>query len=172
MDIFEVIIEAGIGFAGFAGVVIALSGDSKYWMRAEKTRMGLMLTLFLTPLFTSFLTLILGRDLPPETVGIMVSIFAGVFIIFSCVVFFLLARKFYGQPGTTYSIGVALFGQITMISVSLFTLVNAFYKFAPPLTVLSGLLVWSMLIGSIIFLRILFLRPGRQSRMTNESDRS
>jgi len=162
MDIFEVIIEAGIGFAGFAGVVIALSGDSKYWLYEEKLRMGLMLTLFLTPMFSSFATLVFGRDLAPEEVGFWLSIITGAFIILACLIFFLLSRKIYGNPGTTYSVRVALFGQVTMVSMSLFALINAFFNFAPALTVLSGLQVWSLFIGSIIFLRILFLRPGEK----------
>ena len=171
MDIFEVIIEAGIGFAGFAGVVIVLSGDSKNWLLEEKLRMALMLMLFLTPLFASFATLVVGEELSPQEAGYWISIITGVWIITACIGFLLMSRKFYGVPGTTYSVGVAIFGQLSMVSISLFTLINAFVQVISPLTVLSGLLVWSLFIGSIIFLRILFLRPRNQGQDgANKSD--
>jgi len=163
MDIFETIIEAGIGFAGFAGVVIALSGDSKYWLYEEKLRMGLMLILFLTPLFTSFICLVLLLELPPHTVGFWMSVITGLFFIVSCLIFFLLAKSVYSHPGTTYSVRVAVFAQSTLILMAFTTLINAFLKFAPPLAILSGLLVCSLFIGAIIFLRILFLRPRSES---------
>lgn len=164
MDIFEIIIEAGIGFAGFAGVVIALSGDSKHWLYEEKLRMGLMLILFLTPLFTSFLCLVFLLTYAPEIVAYWFSLVGSTFIICSCVVFFILAKDIYGTPGTTYSVGVAVFCQSLLVLTSLITLFNAFLEFAPLMTMLSGLLVCCLFIGAIIFLRILFLRPGAASR--------
>jgi hypothetical protein len=159
MEIFQVIIEAGIGLAGFAGVVIVLSGDSKNWLYEEKLRMGLMLILFLTPVFSSFLCLVFQLAHPPEIVGYWLSIFVSTFIMCCCVVFFLLAKQIYGSPGTTYSAKVAAYCHGLLILTSLITLFNAFYEFAPLLSMLSGLLVCSMLIGSVIFFRILFLRP-------------
>ena len=164
MGILEVIIESGIGFLGFAGVVIALSGNPKHWRYEEKLRIGLMLVLFFTPLFMSFLCLILALVYPPQIFGFWLSLATSGFIIFSCVSFFLLARKYYATPGTTLNVGVAVFGQSTLLLMSLVTLVNAFFEFAPILPMLIGLLVWSLFMGAVIFLRILFIRPGAASR--------
>jgi len=164
MGIFEIIIEASIGFAGFAGVVIALSGDSRNWLQEEKLRMGLMLILFLTPLFMSFLALVLLQDLPEYTVGRLLSLVSGTYFICSCTAFFFMARKIYSIPGTTYSVRVAVFCQVSLILMALATLLNGLLNFAPLLTLFSALLVWSLFMGSIIFLRILFLRPGSISK--------
>ena len=48
---------------------------------------------------------------------------------------------------------------VTFVSGSA-VLANAFFHFAPVVPLLSLLFVWGLLLGTVLFLRILFLRPG------------
>lgn len=164
MGILEVIIESGIGFVGFAGVVIALSGDPKHWRYEEKLRIGLMLILFLTPVFMAFLCLVIELAYPPQIFGFWLSLFTSTFVIVASVTFFLLARNYYTVPGTVLNIGVAVFCHSLLLSVSLVTLSNTFFKFSPFLPMLIGLLILCLFIGAVMFFRILFIRPGAASR--------
>ena len=78
LDSLEILIEFGLGLAGFAGIIVALAGDPRAWHGQERTRVFGLLYSALLASFASFLCLMLANYYSAE---FSVRVTSGIFFI-------------------------------------------------------------------------------------------
>ena len=164
MQILENIIEAGIGLAGFAGVIVALSGIPKTWSIAEKLRVGLMLVDFFVCVFGAFLYLLLDQFFGGDVAGKWCSIIIGSVFILTAVVFMKMATPVYRSPDPTFNLSVGLTLVLITMAPAGAVFLNGLFEFTAFLPLFDLLLVWGLILGAFLFMRIFLHRPGAASQ--------
>lgn len=160
MLILERIINAGIGLAGFAGVIVALSGNPKSWSHAEKLRVGLMLVDLFVCVFGAFLYLLLDQFSGRDIAGKWSSILIGSVFILTAVAFMIKAAPVYQSSDETFNLAVGSTLVLITMAPAGAVFLNGLFEFTAFLPLLDLLLVWGLMLGAFLFLRILFHRPG------------
>lgn len=158
-DSLYIIIEFGLGLAGFAGIVVALSGDPRNWSEGERVRVfGLLISALLAS-FISFLCLTLA-EYYTDDIAIRVSsaVFFGLGLIFFPKQVY---RTFYiyRKKKENYSWRVSAFLTVVTVSILSMSLVAALGVFSKPLFLFYGALSLTLLFSAVTYIRLLLYRP-------------
>lgn len=158
-DPLYIIIEFGLGLAGFAGIVVALSGDPRIWSEGERVRVfGLLISALLAS-FTSFLCLTLAEYYPSDmAIRISSAVFFGVGLIFFPKQ---VLRTFYiyRTKKENYSWRVSAFLTVVTVSIQCMSLAAAIGAFSKPLFLFYGALSLTLLFSAVTYIRLLLYRP-------------
>jgi hypothetical protein len=155
-------IEVGIGLAGFSGITVALSGNPKTWSSAEKLRVGVMILFTLAPVFGSLLCITLTRAYDESLAARITSVFLSLLLFLTIIPSWLKVRAVHDSNDPTINRILANVLALCWFSVALMLLLNAAGLFADAFMVLFAALVWVLLMGAFLFVRILFKRPGTE----------
>jgi len=169
-EILTIVIEAGVGFTGFAGIAVALSGDPNNWSPAEKTRVGLMLFCFLTPVFGSLLCMILVSTYDNSLAVRLASACIMSIILFTAVFTFPRGRAHMRANDATFNPLIAYPFIFSWLMLALFLGANTVGWFSNPLPVLYASVSWLLFSGTFMFVRILFKRPGTGAVEKNKTE--
>jgi hypothetical protein len=160
LDSLYVVIEFGLGLAGFAGIVVALAGDPRNWTEGERVRVfGLILSAFIAA-FGAFLCLTLAKYYPVESAVRFASgsLFLVALIFFPRQVY----RTFYlvRESKENYSLRVTVTLSVISISILSLSLIAALGLTNKPLPLFYGALVLNLLFAAFIYIRLLLYRPA------------
>ena len=161
-EMLTITIEAGIGLAGFAGIAVVLSGDSRNWSPAEKLRIGTMLFLALFAVFGAFLCLYLLQFLEAVPASRLASGIACTILMFANFVVLKKSRAPFSENDPTINRRLAYILWGLFMAVALFQLTNATGLFRDAFAAYFASLIFLLLFAAFLFVRILFVRPGMQ----------
>lgn len=159
-DLLTITIEAGIGLAGFAGIAVVLSGDSRNWSPAEKLRIGTMLFLALFAVFGAFLCLYLLRHFEPMPASRLASGITSAIFLFANMVVLKKSRTPFSEDDPTINRRLAYILWGFFMAVALFQLTNATGLYRDAFAAYFASLILLLLFAAFLFVRILFIRPG------------
>ena len=159
-ELLTITIEAGIGLAGFAGIAVVLSGDSRNWSPAEKLRIGTMLFLALFAVFGAFLCLYLLRHFEAVPASRLASGITSVIFMAANLVVLKKSRTPFSQDDPTINRRLAYTLWALFMAVALFQLINATGQFQDSFAAYFASLIFLLLFAAFLFVRILFVRPG------------
>ncbi len=159
-DSLILVVEAGVGLAGFSGITVALSGDTKNWTFAERLRIGNMLFHFFFSVFMAFTFIVVSEAMDEESALRVSSAVAALVWIVAMAYLLRAAVPLFKSPTAIYNPYIASFITVSNVIAILFLIANTFGFFTNTGTPLIGALVWSLLIGAFNYVRILFIRPG------------
>lgn len=159
-DLLTITIEAGIGLAGFAGIAVVLSGDSRHWSPAEKLRIGTMLFLSLFAVFGAFLCLYLLRHYEANLACRLASGITAAIFLFANFIVLKKSRTPFKEGDKTINRRLAYILWGLFMTVALFQALNAAGLFEDTFAAYFASLVFLLLFGAFLFVRILFVRPG------------
>lgn len=160
LDSLEIVIEFGLGLAGFAGIIVALAGDPAAWTQQERIRVFGLIFSALLACFASLLCLALGKYFPEQ---ISARISSGLFFLLGLYFFpRQVYRTFYmfRDDKTNYSprVTAVFFVLIVLIlAVSLFSALGLFYQ---PFSLFYSAMVLTLLFAAITYVRVLLYRPA------------
>lgn len=160
LDSLNIVIEFGLGLAGFAGIVVALAGDPRNWSEGERVRVFGLIISALLACFTAFLCLTLAKHYSLDTA-----------VRTSSTVLFILSLYFYPKQvlrtfyvsrvaKENYSHSVTLFLSIITLAILSMSFISAAGWLVQPLFLLYGALVLNLLFAATIYIRILLYRPA------------
>lgn len=160
LESLEILIEFGLGLAGFAGIIVALAGDPAGWPAQERVRVfGLILSALLAS-FASFLCLGLANYYSDE---VAVRVASGVFLLLSLFFFpkqvyrtFYIFRQFKGN----YSRRMTICFSIIAISIIMSSLMALLGVNDQSFTFFYCAIVLTLLFSAITYIRILLYRPA------------
>lgn len=169
LESLEILIEFGLGLAGFAGIIVALAGDPAKWPEQERVRVfGLILSALLA-CFAAFLCLALAKYYPDELAVRMSSgvLFALGLFFFPKQVYrtFYIFRQFKGNYSRRVTVGFSLLA-IGILTTSLISAIgiteNSFSFF-------YSAIVLTLLFSAITYIRLLLYRPaGARTKIPNK----
>jgi len=168
LESLEIVIEFGLGLAGFTGIVVALAGDPRNWSEGERVRVFGLITSALMASFSSFLCLTLAKSFPGEhAIRISASVFfvAGLFF-FPRQVY----RTFYvyRKAKENYSLPVSVLLVILTTSILGMALAAASGYFQNAYFLFYAAMVLSLLFAAVIYFRLLLYRPaGSPKKLSN-----
>jgi len=160
LESLEIIIEFGLGLAGFAGIIVALAGDPASWAHQERVRVFGLIFSALLACFASLLCIALGKYYPEQFSARVAS---GLFFLLGLYFFpRQVYRTFYifRNDKDNYSQRVtAVFMVLTLmiLSVSLMAALNLFFQ---PFSLFYSAMVLTLLFAAITYVRILLYRPA------------
>jgi len=163
-EMLAIVIEAGVGLAGFAGIAVVLSGDPRNWSSAERLRIGTMLFLTLFVVFGSFLCLFLTRHFDETVASRLVSGLMSVTFFIANAIIWKKSRDPIQSGDPTINRGLAYVLWFFFLLVALLLAVNAAGWFGDSFAAFFAALIWLLLFGAFLFVRILFVRPGLVAR--------
>ena len=159
-DQLAIIIEAGIGLAGFAGVTVVLSGSPETWSPAEKLRVSSMLIAIFSSVFCALLSVTLAQLVSDDMAVRLGAVVAALCAMSTVSRFLLIAGKRIGWDEPTLNRTIAT-------AFSMCSYIFGFFAIGGALGVASNVsfwfflvLVWLLFGGAVLFIRILFVRPG------------
>ncbi len=159
-ELLSITIEAGVGLAGFAGIAVVLSGDPRNWSAAERLRIGTMLFLTLFAVFGAFLCLYLARNYNEAAASRLASGLMSVVFFFAVAVIWKKSRDPLQSADPTINRSLAYVLWSLFVAVALLLALNAAGWFKDSFAILFAALIWLLLFGAFLFVRILFVRPG------------
>lgn len=163
-ELLTITIEAGIGLAGFAGIAVVLSGDSRNWSPAEKLRIGTMLFLALFAVFGAFLCLYLLRHFEAAPASRIASGISFATLLVANFIVLKKSRTPFRQDDPTINRRLAYILWGLFMAVAIFQLMNAAGLFRDAFAAFFASLIFLLLFAAFLFVRILFVRPGMQDK--------
>lgn len=160
LESLEILIEFGLGLAGFAGIIVALAGDPRNWPEQERVRVFGLIFSALLACFTSFLCLSLAKYYPDE---FSIRVSAGVFFVLGLYFFprqvyrtFYVFRTLKGN----YSHRVTGCFSVIAISILVMSLLCALGLSSKPFFLFYSSMVLTLLFSAITYIRLLLYRPA------------
>ena len=160
LESLEIIIEFGLGLAGFAGIVVALAGDPKSWTEGERLRVFGLIASALLASFACFSCIALAQHYSTDTA---IRISSTIFFIVSV---FFFPRQVYRTLRVfrtlkeNYSFPVSIFLASVTIAILALSFGAAAGLFAKPLFPFYSALVLALFFSSVIYVRLLLYRPA------------
>ncbi|MFQ5471423.1 MAG: hypothetical protein ACE5FA_00880 [Dehalococcoidia bacterium] len=163
MESFETLAEIAIGLAGFGTIAIVLSRDSRRWSSADFFRTAALFLSSLGALFLSLLPIGLATAaLPDMLLWRISSAVMAVFIVVFSAILLDLRRKHLERA--------LWFGPVLLATISISTVTNLCaqalnstgFLFEPNATIAFFGIVWFLMYGCLMLVRIVFLPPGSQ----------
>ena len=141
MRLAELVVDVGVGLAGFAGIIVALSGDPRTWSYAEKLRVGIMLAAVFFTVFGALFFLTLVEFLGEAQGGRVASLLYPM----ACILLSMFATArtipIYRSEQETFSGRVGISAIVITFAVAIAVIVNGFFGFAPTTATLGALFV-------------------------------
>ena len=170
LDPLNIVIEFGIGLAGFAGIVVALAGDPRNWTVGERVRVFGLIISALMASFGSFLCLTLAAY---YSVDVAVRLSSGVYFIVALLFFpRQVHRTFYlvRDSKENYSRPMTLCLMLITVLILGLSLSAALGLTAKPIALFFGSLVLTLLFAAFIYIRLLLYRPAGSPDKVDAND--
>jgi hypothetical protein len=169
MGSFEILAEIATGIAGFGTIAIVLARDPMRWSSAEYFRTAALFLCSLGALFLALLPVGLATSGLPERLlwQVTSAVMATAIVVFSVAMVRL--RRKHLEPALWFGRALTLttFGT-TLVNLVAQLLNVVGFPFEPNATSAFFGVVWFLLYGCLILVRIVFLPPGSQHRETDD----
>ena len=160
LDSLEIVIEFGLGLAGFAGIIVALAGDPAAWTQQERIRVFGLIFSALLACFASLLCLALGNYFPEQ---FSARISSGLFFLLGLYFFpRQVYRTFYmfRDDKANYSPRVTVVFLVLIVLILVISLCSALALFYQPFSLFYSAMVLTLLFAAITYVRVLLYRPA------------
>ena len=160
LDSLEIVIEFGLGLAGFAGIIVALAGDPAAWTQQERIRVFGLIFSALLACFASLLCLALGKYFPEQ---FSARISSGLFFLLGLYFFpRQVYRTFYmfRDDKANYSPRVTAVFLVLIVLILAISLCSALALFFEPFSLFYSAMVLTLLFAAITYVRVLLYRPA------------
>jgi len=159
-EMLSITIEAGVGLAGFAGIVVVLSGDPRTWSQTEKLRIGTMLFLTLFAVFGALTCLFLSRHFDETSASRLASGFMSIIFFSANAIIWKKSREPLKSRDPTIKSSLAYILLTFFLLDALLLALNAVGLFEDSFAAFFMALICLLLFAAFLFVRILFVRPG------------
>ena len=159
-DQLAIIIEAGIGLAGFAGVTVALAGCPDRWNTAERLRVGSMLFWVFLSIFSAYTYFLLSNNFPSNLALRICSCVLAILLFSQVSLYWLKASPLHRQNDPTLNRPLTILLISLSVVICILLAINTLGEITDRFPIFFGGLIWLQLMGAIMFMRILFIRPG------------
>ena len=160
MESLEILIEFGLGLAGFAGIIVALGGDPASWPQHERVRVFGLIFSALLACFVCLLCLSLGKYYSEESSA---RISSGVFFLLGLYFFpRQVYRTFYifRQDKANYSQRITVAFSVITVLILTMSLMATFDLLFEPFPMFYTAVVLTLLFAAITYVRVLLYRPA------------
>ncbi|MDB4511865.1 hypothetical protein N9060_00240 [Arenicella sp.] len=160
MESLEILIEFGLGLAGFAGIIVALGGDPASWPQHERVRVFGLIFSALLACFMSLLCLTLGKYYSQE---FSARVSSGIFFLIGLYFF---PRQVYRtffifrQDKANYSQRITITFSVITLIILIISLLAAFNLLFEPFSMFYTAVVLTLLFAAITYVRVLLYRPA------------
>lgn len=169
LESLEILIEFGLGLAGFAGIIVALAGDPAGWTQQERVRVFGLIFSALLACFASLLCLALGKYYSEE---FSARVSSAVFFVLGLYFFpRQVYRTFYifREDKANYSQRITVvFSFITLLILGM-SLVGALNIFEKSFSFFYAAIVLTLLFAAITYVRVLLYRPAGSRTKINKT---
>ena len=172
LESLEIVIEFGLGLAGFAGIIVALAGDPGNWPEQERVRVFGLIFSALLACFSSFLCIALSNYISEET---SIRIAGGVFFLFGVFFFprqvyrtFYVYRQFKGNYSRPMTICFAAIASCILSLGFVCAVVGGKYAFS----FFYSAMILTVLFSAITYIRLLLYRPAGALQKVSSNENS
>ncbi len=160
LESLEIIIEFGLGLAGFAGIIVALAGDPAGWPQQERVRVFGLIFSALLACFASLLCLALGKYFPEQSAARIAS---GLFFLLGLYFFpRQVYRTFYifRQDKENYSRRITIVFSVIALLILCASFLAALNVIYEPFSLFYSAMVLTLMFSAITYVRVLLYRPA------------